>query len=296
MDLGEGELIHSGVYTFQPDYTSVASNASRNLIRHNAYFNTDRWLLPKDSEVVYRHDLLGYQQTKGTISVQINVRDGNECIIEIGVDGGNWTVVGEVRKSGTKVFLLPDDILPAEDIYVRLRSTSKAEILSYQYQSEIDDASIHLIGETHYAEVSVPFNSVAVEFETVGDLKTGNKHNEVSLLIANLQDFAVELEASLSIQKKGSEAAMDFGTKVVYIGFSETWRVRWPNYELIEAADYTMTIQIKDVYNGETVYKAVIPFSVSSLYDANFGRLIGQTKTVGSVSVSYTHLTLPTKA
>ena len=283
LDLGEGELVHSGVYTFQSDYTSVASNASRNLIRHNAYFNTDRWLLPKDSEVIYRHDLLGYQQIKGTINVQINVRDGNECIVEIGVDGDDWTVVGEFSESGTKVFLLPDDILPAEDIYVRLRSTSKAEVLAYQYRSEIDDASIDLIGETHYAEVSIPFNSVAVEFETVGDLKTGNKHNEVSLLIANLQDFAVELEASLSIQKKGSETATDFGAKVVYIGFSETWRVRWPNYKLIEAADYTMTIQIKDVFNGDIVYKAVLPFSVSSLYDANFGRLIGQTKTVGSV-------------
>ena len=283
LDLGEGELIHSGIYTFQSDYTSMTSNTSRNLVQHNAYFNTDRWLLPKDSEIVYRHDLPGYQQIKGTINIQANVHNGNKCIVEIGVDARNWTVVGEVKQSGTEAFSLPDDILPAENIYVRLRSTNKAEVLAYQYQSEIDDAALDLIGETHYAEVSIPFNSVAVEFETIGDLKTGNKHNEVSLLIANLQDFAVELEASLTIQKKGSETATDFGTKVIYIGFSETWRVRWPNYELIEATDYIMTVTIKDIFNGDTVYRAMLPFSVSSLYDANFGRLLGQTKTVGAI-------------
>jgi len=283
LDLGEGELIHGGIYTFRPDYTSMTSNTSRNLVRHSAYFNTDRWILPKDSEIVYRHDLPGYQQIEGAISVQANVHDGGECIVEIGVDESNWTVVGKVSQSGTQTFLLLDDILPAEDIYVRLRSTNKAEVLSYEYRSEIDDAELDLIGETHYAEVSIPFNSVAVEFETVGDLKTGDKYNEVSLLIANLQDFAVELETSLAIQKKGDGEAKHFGTKVVYIGFSETWRVRWPSYELIEATDYVMTVQIKDIFNGDTVYKAILPFSVSSLYDANFGILLGQTETVGAI-------------
>ena len=64
----------------------MTSNTSRNLVRHSAYFNTDRWILPKDSEIVYRHDLPGYQQIEGAISVQANVHDGGECIVEIGVD------------------------------------------------------------------------------------------------------------------------------------------------------------------------------------------------------------------
>ena len=125
--LGEGESIADGHYLHQSPPGGYAGNYSRCLVRNTAGFNTHRWVFYPGAEVVYRHELGGIAMTAATVDVTVGWHAGGECIVEAGADGQQWTELGVIGEVATETFAVPDALLPADAVYVRLRSPGEGE-------------------------------------------------------------------------------------------------------------------------------------------------------------------------
>ena len=55
LELGEGESIRNGVYSFDPDFGYEGSNVSRPLAEFTCGFNSNRWTVGPGQWIVYRH-------------------------------------------------------------------------------------------------------------------------------------------------------------------------------------------------------------------------------------------------
>ena len=279
IELGDGEWIQNGVYTAQSYFSAVGRKLPRNQVRYTARFDTDRWVMSDGSEVVYQHDLPGLYQLNASVTVQTGAYAGGKCLVEASQDGETWQLFGELDKFGRGRFAIPADLLPSEEVYVRLIADSSGgsfEIDGYSYRAELEDSPFDLVGETHYVEEMRTSELIQVTFETLGDLKPG-QNNEVGIQVTNQFDDLLELDAILKIDGQAAEPPVeDIGEPTVVLDVGETWRVRWPKYEISQVGNHEMSLEIKDRYNNRLIYHARIPFVVPLLYEANYGGLLKQ--------------------
>jgi hypothetical protein len=174
--LGEGEALSGNQYTFTAPLSTAIGNQSHPLVSHDCGFNTNRWTFYGASEVVYRQALEGRKQSAANLTVSISNRTAGKLVVEASVDGAAWREIGGAADNGQPSFAVPADMLPADAIWIRLRSATDqpAEldpragafaVDGYTYTATVDGAPADLRGATRYAVVrSVdPRFSVAVE-------------------------------------------------------------------------------------------------------------------------------------
>jgi len=125
--LGDGERIHGNEYEFRAPYYAESRNCSRPLAHHQCSFNTNRWTFGEGNEVVYRQKVGQRMQTKASIEVNVNYHEGGELVVEVSADGKSWREIGDAREVGLRTLNVPDDLLPANQVWVRLRARSVAE-------------------------------------------------------------------------------------------------------------------------------------------------------------------------
>ena len=85
--LGEGEKISVNEYIFLAPFTGHCRNHSRPLYRHNAGFNTNRWVFGQDAEVVYCHEIAGREQLAATLTANIGYYVGGKLVATVSKDG-----------------------------------------------------------------------------------------------------------------------------------------------------------------------------------------------------------------
>ena len=299
LELGKGELIHDGEYVFYSDFTEIDGNVSRCLLQHSASFNTDRWILSAQDEIVYAHTLPDQSQQSGVIRLQVQKRDNATLLVECDADGNFSTgaiTVKEIDKNGQYQVQIPTQLLPSNSIFIRLKSTGDCQIIDYQYQAQLEDDALQFIGDTNYVEVLSETGAVDVSFKTIGDLNSGD-HNQVVIDIANLINYSLELEATLQItplvstdtfasndaDQGTSLQTITPGRRTFTVGVAETWEVHWTDYRLQQVGNYEMQIEVADRFYGEPVFLARIPFHVPILYQANYGEIVSQDSTLATV-------------
>jgi len=277
LQLGSGERIQKGKYTFRHDLNGDGSNSARVLYSHTAGFNSNRWLMGNGSEVVYKHQIGNYQQKNVSVAVEIGYYQNGKCIVEAGVDGKSWQSLGELTGLGRQEFTIPESLLPANEVFIRLRGIdyddkpASFQIYGYTYTSQLEGESIpDIIGETHYSDILQSSGELDVNIISLGDLKPG-KGNSVNLRLENKEKFPIRLAISLSL--KGAETADDTtetftvpadGTRDVNIG-----------YEIHKAGDFELLISAitpdkKELYTSRTL------FSVPQLYSADYGYTLAE--------------------
>jgi hypothetical protein len=178
--LGEGEMIAGNSYRFRAPQRSISRNHSRPLVRHQCDFNTYRWVFKSGSEVVYRHRVSGRRQITAAVTVEVSYHVGGELLVEISTDGSAWWTAGIVGGVDVATFDLPQSLLPAESVWVRLSWRSRhrpgvdsdpgsLQISAYAYDAELDGDPVSLAGSTHFIAAMQEPSPAVVAVASVGD-------------------------------------------------------------------------------------------------------------------------------
>ena len=187
MSLGQGERIADGRYVFRAPQRSALANHSRPLQSHQAGFNTYRWVFGAGEWVTYRHDIGGYRQTSAQVRLNVNYHTGGLLVVEARGDSSvPWTPVGTVDGARTAVFDLPEEVLPAVAVLIRLRAAGARpvgadadpgsfQIDEYTYEAALADGPPAAVGSTHLVAVAAdPGRSfAAARIEATGRLQPG---------------------------------------------------------------------------------------------------------------------------
>ncbi|MEJ7615269.1 MAG: hypothetical protein SQA66_16720, partial [Candidatus Fervidibacter sacchari] len=173
-ELGSGETIRNGVYRFATNFSGYSSNDSRPLFAHTAGFNTNRWVLggplserwqESGAWVIYRHTLNGTGDTgqgtgEGRIQFEtavmtfvIGYYEGGQLVVEVSIDGKAWKEVGRFAPSGEYVAQVPNELLPADEIWVRFWATGVLQVNAYRMEAKLSENLPDATGETWYFAV-----------------------------------------------------------------------------------------------------------------------------------------------
>ena len=178
LTLGDGESIDkNGVYNFVSFKSSENTNYDRTLFSTTASFNTLRWGIGLDNEVVYCFCLEPKKMesgklvpanpipfTSGSLSANVCYWVSGVLCVEVSLDLKNWTKIGEVTKVEKKSFSL-DGFLGDKPsrFFVRFRGSSgerpscnlQLNEVSVSLQTDANDAR-HFEGggETMFGDLS----------------------------------------------------------------------------------------------------------------------------------------------
>lgn len=177
--LGEGEVLdEDGSYRFSIFPQAEITNYDRPLYLTNAHYNTNRWIIGKGTEVVYR---LALEQVElrsgvfepcahipfvsGTIDINVGYYQCGKLIAEVSCDNIHWEKIGEVSCVSTPTFSLDSFLVkkPSE-LFIRLRGADISEEisgcslqiygLSTNLQTEQDNGDFFIgRGKTIFADV-----------------------------------------------------------------------------------------------------------------------------------------------
>lgn len=278
--LGEGEKVAGGSYSFRAPLSGEGSNHSRPLASFSAGFNSNRWVFSPGTHVTYRHALPGVRFTSGTLRVTVNYYSAGDCIVEASADGEEYVQLARISGVETGEYALPPDLLPAEALWIRLRSPGREEaredsnpgsfqINDYAFSAELDREMPDATGSTRYLDVPVTDPRLAVTVDELGALLPGGE-NRVRVRLANLT--AEPLTCSVRV------AVADGGTSQGIPGRETAEQVTVPaNAEASAEVGYLVAgagegdLQLTVAAGDETLFAAATRFNVPSLYASDYG-------------------------
>lgn len=217
--LGEGERIEGDRYVFVAPFGGESNNHARPLERFDSYFNTPRWVFAEGNSVVYRHTIGDLTQQAAEIEVTIGYYAGGVLGVEAGVDGREWLLVGEIDGHRSETFTVPDALLPAKEIWVRLSGRKQAQpgqppvaggssqVYGYRYSARLDRSPGDVTGATRFVAVAAANADVDVAIQDLGTCLPGA--NEMRIQVENRSDAAVTLAPhAVAITDSGETAEL----------------------------------------------------------------------------------------
>jgi hypothetical protein len=275
--LGEGETVRGGEYTFAAPFNGDSRSQSRPLVSYAGGFNSNRWVLGAGGEVVYRHRIGDRRQTAAEVSVSVTWHAAGELAVEASADGKAWQPLGTIGKVAGGTFKVPEALLPAAEIWVRLRTQDKGafafvrqrspslQVGAYGYRATIMGEPTTAVGATHFVAVRKTDPRLEVTVEDLGDGLPG-ANNVIVARVRNVTQETVNIPQQVTIAKTTSEAskaAVERGS--ARIGPGEHV-IRVP-YAVAGAGTYRLGIEL-----GETPgFSAEASLSVADLYDSSYG-------------------------
>ena len=272
LELGHGERILDGEYTFAPNFGYDGSNYSRPLFEHTAGFNSNRWTFVDNLFVTYRHRIEGYRQLSGRIEVNIGYYVGGECLIEASSDGKNWKEIGRISSAKSERFDLPGELFPADEIYVRLKALPKGEshanfqIRGYEYRANLEGSPPNLTGETYFLDETVHDEDLAVEVN-LGWRPPEGEEFAVGVTLESKSGALADRELLLRTKLDGKE--VENSLKISSAGEKrEVWR------PVLTGGDHSLRIKVIESESGRLLYEGGMEFYMPYLYAADYGYLI----------------------
>ncbi|MHB8993801.1 MAG: glycoside hydrolase domain-containing protein [Armatimonadota bacterium] len=272
IQLGDGEDVAGTKYAFKTNLGGPGSNYSRLLENATAGFNSNRWCFSPGAEVVYRQQVAGVPQTAAKVIVRIGWYASGNCLVEVSRDKQSWKQVGELNGLGTKSFDVPADVLPAETVYVRLRSMGKDEkqadfapgsfqVHEYAYEATLANDLGQIKGATNFLEILQDTGQVAVGVKSLGTLLPGENKLQASLKSA--QPGKVVLTTSVQPgTDKSSTANL----------FANTESAITVPYQVDGAGERKLILTAK--LDGKVVWQAATKFYVPHFYNNDYGYAI----------------------
>lgn len=278
--LGEGEAVQGREYTCRAPLGGYVGNYSRALHTHTAGLNTNRWVFSPGAEVVYRHDVGGVALTAATVTVTIGWYQGGAGHVEASRDGAQWTEIGTLDELGEVSFDIPDTLLPADVLFVRLRSPGAVEaredsapgsfqVYEYVLRAELAEELESLTGRTAFLIEERRSDRLAVEPVTVGGLTPGGS-GLVELALHN--PGAQALTGTAMVQLATGEHRAETRAPIAVPAGGEAQATI--AYVADRVGSYDAAIVVADAA-GEELYRARFSFTVPELYRADFGYALG---------------------
>jgi hypothetical protein len=276
-ELGAGERLRNGHYTFQPSFSAFNGNYSRCLFQHTSSFNSDRWPLGNGTFVVYRHGFPAHAFTNAHVWVNVSYYTSGECILEASADGQLWREIGRVQPttngwvSAPVEGPVPAALLPAPALLVRFRATGSLQVNSYRFEGDLDGTMPDADGQTAFFELERQSPDLVVQPAAWMDTPTG-KVVTVSLFNPGLLSRQVAVrwwvEGPSGTQASAQDLVMPAqGSNGVVL--------------LLPGAgpgENVARIEMADAAQPLTLFQASVRFVVSLLQDNSFGqRLPGST-------------------
>ncbi len=274
--LGEGESVRGNAYEFRAPFQGESRNQSRPLDRYQATFNTYRWVFGPGCEVVYRHAVGQRHQTSVSVDVAICYYEHGELVVEASGDGKAWRPLGTMNEKGSRTFTIPADMLPATDVWVRLRSgdaLASLQVDAYTYRATLDGEQAHIQGATRFVGVTASDPKVEVRLESFGDCVPGGDNTLVAT-VTNLTGAALDIQAALTFEPV-SGAPSESRAEMRLEPGEQT--IRLP-YVAPNAGIYAAKLSL----SSGLAYAAETSVHVADLFDASYGeRLPVSTDAVG---------------
>jgi hypothetical protein len=156
LTLGEGESLRAGRYTDTHVMSWFGTTIHRTLWRQTAYFNTNRWVISKGQEVIYRY-ALPFRIRQATVKVNRERHSSATVVVSVSINGQQWQLVARSEKEGSTVVQLPENLFPTRQLYVRLSAESDSPagvgiVDFYQLQAEVDYQGASRHGRTLIVE------------------------------------------------------------------------------------------------------------------------------------------------
>lgn len=268
IELGEGEVVSGNTYSFKAPFARTSLNHSRPLAGHRCRFNSNRWCLSKDSEIIYRHIISGRRQLSGGVSVAIGWHTGGSLKVEAGLDGKTWRELGVMKGVDSQSFDLPRAMVsadsPAECVWIRLRADGNAnlQVCQYDYEAILEGAPMRMEGLTRYISIIATDPRLDVVFESLGEGVPGGR-NKLSCRINNKTVDKLKIAPRIMLLR-GEEEEMFSGKSMK---LEPGWNNCSVDYDLsgIGLTDMTITL------GTDSNYRAGTSFRVAELYDTSYG-------------------------
>ena len=277
LELGAGETLDGRDYTCTMSVGGDVRNHSRALVRHQCGFNTYRWVFGAGSEVVYRHQLAGRQQTVASVNVGVTWYAGGRLLVQASNDGQAWTDLGIIDTLGSGEFDLPTGLLPAEAVWIRLSAQAKQrvgadsdpgafQVSQYSYHALVDGAPVTLKGSTQYLAVQAADPRVEVRVVGLGEgLPGGDNHVRLALKPTGA---AVKLRPAVELSQDGKSAAKDsVEVNVPAGGTTVDVPYRVPG---------TGTFELAVTLGPGSPYRAETSLFVNDLFNTTYGAVVPQ--------------------
>lgn len=278
LSLGTGERVNGTHYQFQAPLNSASRNHSRPIERLTCYFNTGRLVFGGGSEVVFRHQAGGIEQTAATIEVNIGHYTRGEVAAEVSTDGAHWIEIGRLGSAGVHRFEAPGSCFPAKSVRVRFRSLAReglgtdsdfgaAQIYNYQYDATLARAPGDLEGMTSFAAIIEDDPKLRVELEELGDgIPGGGKILRGTAV--NLSQESLALEPALRILPEEGD-----DTVVTGLGHTLAAGERlpfWVPYSLMGSGKTKLAFTMGEA----AAFLAEVEFNIHPLHDIGYGEVL----------------------
>ena len=267
--LGAGESIHGNTYSCQAPAPQDGTNDCRTLAQLNAYFNSNRYLFSQGSSLVFRHSVAGRDLSGAKIRVNLNYMTNGVLAVSYSTDGEAWHELGQFIEQGSHEASLPDDLPPADTLWIRLagaaaegQQNGSFQLDNYTFESQIDGAPMDADGDTQYLEVLRQTTPLNVAIDDLGPLRPGE---DASILatIENTGPKSVSIVARTKVDAKGEEEVSEVALDLA----PGTQKVRIP-YAVQQSGEHELSITVGDGYEG------ALSFHVPILYAADYGEQI----------------------
>jgi len=266
--LGSGEAFRAGHYSFVTALGSFSGGYARPLVGHTASFDHDCWTMSSNSVVTYKHSFDGLQFTNASLKATMTYCQSGSLIMEVSTNAQNWVEAGSATPAnyGTYTtyleFGVPQDLLPASALFVRLHATGSLKVSKYSLDGDLPGGPSLADGNTLFLEQAS--GDATVNATGMYDSPTGyvlqvqiqNPNSEIRRLAANLES---------------SGAA---GTRTNAWGFEiAPYTTNLVNLPLPTAGvgDNAVSVQLVDSISGATVLGGSLTVSVAAIRDSSFG-------------------------
>lgn len=283
VELGAGERIQDNLYTFSAPFNTPSRNHSRPLTGHNCDFNTNRWVFGQDSSVEYRHAIHGHTQHSAQLELSTGYFQSGELAVEASIDGVSFAELGRLDTTQTRRFDIPDSLLPASEIWIRLRSSSAYnrqgeadpgafQVVSYAFRAELDGSPPSMRGQTHYAQIHRANALLDASIHSFGTRPTG-RANELTLSVYSHLDSAVQIAPSIKVTARKLSPLATTRNLLIQPG-AQTFSLP---YTLREVGPHELSV----TWDEGFPFNASIDFAIPALYAATPGqRLPGSSANV----------------
>lgn len=279
MELGHGEKITVNEYVYKHSSGSEGRNHSRPLFYNKANLNTNRWVFGQGSQIIFRHNVNGRQQLSASLTINMSYHIGGKLLVEASKDNKQWTGIGSLAKTGVLNAKLPPELLPADEVYVRLTadSTQKVgakdsdpgsfQVSGYEYRSSLSGSPAEITGSTQYVEILTEDKNMSVKINSLGDALPGGS-NTLSLTVHNHGNTPATLKPALSLIRKDKQPML-FTSPEIHMAPGETKPVHI-KYEVTDIGFWEMTAQL----GNDSKYSLSYNFYVPDFFDTTYGELI----------------------
>jgi len=272
MLLGEGESIEAGRYVFRGSFGHPGSNFHRTLLSATAGFNSDRWCFSGNQQVTYRFCLPGRPMRSGRVSFHVNHFTRGTCLAELSRDQQHWVAVATKNGLGTAEAAIPGELLPAELLFVRLRTASLQsyfQVNQVEFQAALAGHVPDAQGRTLFAELPSAEAARAIESITLEESPASGSA-VLRVAVRNQDSVARPARAEITIiTPRGAAIAHPAQSKQVPAGGTASFDLP---IEAQEPGEHRIELCLE--VPGTPPFKSLLGHSVPDYYRADYGERI----------------------